>query len=173
VGTRNTPFTAIVTDTVASWQVTGSVPLSVVILNNQLPARVLASKLTGDSSLLSVEVLTFGVVNSISSTSDPFGTVVAQTAKGLTGIAPPANPDTRFYVKGAPGDTYNGLIEDFNRGFELNDIAPTVFLFENPDGSVDGFFNLTGFYFGILYADLVINGRIVAQAQGVPSITVK
>jgi hypothetical protein len=173
LGTPGTPFSAVITDRAASWQMTGVVPLSVAVLNDQPPLRMIAVKLTGDSSLLSVEIVFGGTVVELSSSRDPFGSAAVQTATGLTAIAPPAVPDTRFLVKGATGELYNGLIEDLNRGFELGDIVPTLFLFENPDGRVDGFFNRTSQNAGPLQVDLLIDGQLVANAVGNPSVSIK
>lgn len=172
LGTPGTPFSAVITDKAASWKVTGVIPLSVAVLNDQPPVRMFAVKLTGDSSLLSLEIVFGQTVVEHASSRDPFGSAVVQTGAGLTAIAPPAVPDTRFFVKGARGEFYDGLIEDLNRGFEIGDIAPTLFLFENPDGRVDGFFNRTSGRTGPLQVDLLIGGQLVANATGDPSVTI-
>jgi len=44
LGTVGTPFTATASDSRSSWTFQGNVPLSVVICNNTLPARIVATK---------------------------------------------------------------------------------------------------------------------------------
>jgi hypothetical protein len=172
-GTPHTPFSALVTDTQASWTVQGITPLDIVILNNQPPARMFATKLSADSALLSVAILTYGTVTvGVDSTTEPFGTVVVQTATGLEEVAASANPDTRFYVKGAAGEYFNGLIEDKKIGFNLSNYVRTLFLFENPSGKVDGLFSLTNTNQGPLAIDLSINGQVVVSGSGEPKVQI-
>jgi hypothetical protein len=172
-GSPNTPFTAVITDKVASWRLAGTTPISVVVLNNRPPTRMFASKLIGDASILSLEVLRASTVVQLASTTDPFGTVVVQTGRGLKAIAPPADPDTRFFVKGAPGEFFNGIIEDKNVGFALGNFARTLFLFERPEGKVDGLFNLPGSPLGPLRVDLLIGGIVVDNVVGQPTVQLR
>jgi len=172
-GTANTPFTALITDTVASWTVNGVTPVAIVILNVNPPVRVYATKLVGNSAILTVQTVSSGVYDmGVASTDAPFGTAVTQTGM-LDGIAPPADPDARFYVKGSAGESFNGLIQDLNIGFALDDFVRTIFLFEHPTGRVDGFFNLTGGDLGPLDVDLAIGGTVVANASGAPSVQIR
>jgi hypothetical protein len=173
-GTPNTPFSALITDTQASWKVQSVTPLRIVILNNYPPVRMFATKLANDNTLLSVAILTSGDVTlSNASTTAPFGTVVIQTAAGLDEIAAPAQPDTRFFVKASLGEYFDGLIEDESIGFNLNDYVRTLYLFENPKGKVDGLFNLTNSAQGALYVDLSINGQVVASTAGAPTVQLR
>ncbi|MFZ0889573.1 MAG: hypothetical protein WA005_14050 [Candidatus Binataceae bacterium] len=172
VGTPGTPFHGVISDTVASWEFSGVIPLSVAILNNNPPVQMIAYKLTGDSSLMSLEVISGTAVEQITSTSEPFGTAVLQTGV-LPALAPPANPDARFFLKGQVGQFFEGLIEDQTLGVELDDIAPTLFLFEQPDGKVDGNFQQLGSDFGPLIVDLIVDGKVVAHAGGDPTVSVR
>ena len=172
-GTRNTPFTALITDTLASWTVNGVTPVAIVILNVNPPVRIYATKLVGNSAILNVQSVSGGQTNvGLASTDAPFGTVVTQTGM-LDEIAPPADPDARFFVKGSAGETFNGLIQDLNIGFALDDFVRTIFLFEHPTGRVDGYFNLTSDDLGPLQVDLAIGGTVVASASGAPSVQIR
>ncbi len=172
-GTNNTPFTALITDTLASWTVNSVTPVAIVILNVNPPVRIYATKLKGNSAILTVQAVSGPDDNlSIASTDAPFGTVVTQTGM-LDEIAPPAVPDARFFVKGSTGESFNGLIQDLNSGFALNDFVRTIFLFEHPTGRVDGYFNLTSDDLGPLDVDLAIGGRVVANASGDPSVQIR
>lgn len=172
VGTLRTPFRGVITDTVASWAFAGVVPLSVAILNNHPPVKMFACKMVGDSSLMSIEVISGSTVVQLTSTSEPFGCAVLQTGI-LTALAPAANPDVRFFVKGPAGQPFDGLIEDQILGVQLGDIAPTLFLFEQPDGKVDGNFQQLGNDLGPFLVDLIIDGRVVASASGAPTLSIR
>ncbi len=172
-GTRNTPFTALITDTLASWTVNGVTPVAIVILNVNPPVRIYATKLKGNSAILTVQSVYGGQDNlNLVSTDAPFGTVVTQTGM-LDEIAPPADPDARFFVKGSAGESFNGLIQDLNSGFALDDFVRTIFLFEHPNGRVDGYFNLTSDDEGPLQVDLAIGGTVVASASGAPTVQIR
>src|ERR1700688_2412009 len=172
-GTNNTPFTALITDTTASWTVNGVTPVAIVILNVNPSVRVYASELKGNSAILTVQTVSGGQDDlTLVSTDAPFGTVVTQTGR-LDQIAPPADPDARFFVKGSKGEAFNGLIQDLNNGFALNDFVRTIFLFENPSGKVDGFFSLTSTDEGPLLVDLAIGGSVVANASGNPTVHIR
>ncbi len=172
-GTSNTPFTALVTDSVASWTIQGVTPVDVVILNGNPPVRIYATKLDSSSALLTVQSVAGGYTNrTILSTQAPFGTVVVQTGK-LDEVAPSADPDIRLFVKGSRGEAFNGLIQDLSHGFELEDVVRTIFLFENPTGRVDGFFNLTSSDVGPLTVDLSVGGQVVANASGQPTVQIR
>ena len=172
-GTRNTPFSALITDTLASWTVNAVTPVAIVILNVNPPVRIYATKLERNSAILTVQSVSGGQNNlTLASTDAPFGTVVTQTGM-LDEIAPPADPDVRFFVKGSADETFNGLIEDLTTGFALDDYVRTIFLFEHPSGRVDGYFNLTSDDLGPLQVDLAIGGTVVASASGAPSVQIR
>jgi len=172
-GTAHTPFMALITDTIASWTIQSVAPVDVVILNDNPPVRIYATKLEGNSALLTVQSVSGGSEDlGIVSTQAPFGSVVIQTGK-LGQIAPPADPDTRLFVKGSSGETFDGLIEDLNIGFALDDVVRTIFLFENPTGRVDGLFSLTSADLGPLKVDLSVGGEVVASASGNPTVQIR
>jgi hypothetical protein len=172
-GTPNTVFSGVISDTVASWPITGVVPLNIIILKDNPPVLMTLTKLTADPSLLSIAIFSGGFLLDLSSTTAPFGTTTIQTDPGIRQFAPRANPDTRFFVEGAPGEFFDGLIEDLKSGFALGDYPRCLFLFENPQGRVDGHFNLPSFIAGPLQVNLSINGRVVASAHGIPSVSLK
>jgi hypothetical protein len=173
LGTPGIQFSGVISDTVSSWEVTGVIPLSIAILNNQPPTQMIASKLAGDTSLMSLEVVSGTTVIGLASTNEPFGSAAVQTGGTLPGFSPPSNPDTRFFLKGSPGQFVQGLIEDRNHAFEIGDLAPTLFLFENSSGSVDGTFQQVNVNFGPIFVDIILNGVVVASATGAPTVTIK
>ena len=173
LGTPGTPFRAVISDTVASWQLTGVIPLSVAILNNHPPVMMFATKLTGDSALMSIQVVSGNIVTAVTSTSAPFGSAVLQTGGTLTALSPSANPDKRFFVKGSTSQFFQGLIEDQTLGVQLDDIVPTLFLFEQPDGRVDGNFQQLDFDFGPITVDIIVDGKVVATAAGDPTVDIR
>src|SRR5712671_2429878 len=56
LGTPGTPFTATVSNARSSWTLQGNIPLSMLICNNILPARIIATKTSSDANLMSVEI---------------------------------------------------------------------------------------------------------------------
>lgn len=172
LGTPNTPFQATLTDTVASWTIKGVVPESVVIINNSPGLRMVVSKLTNMPTLLSVEILSGVTLLEEVSTNDPFGTVVVQTAGGVVRIAPKANPDIRIFVKGPSGGMFTGLVEDLTLGFVVETRAPALFMFERPDGRVDGEFSSLDTA-GLFAVDILSQGNVAVQATGGPNLNVK
>jgi len=181
VGTIGTPFVATISDARSSWQVQGTVPLSIVIVQDKQPERVVATKTVGDHSLLSIEITTGFNVKLLASTSDPFGTAVGGVNQGgangsLLALAPPANPDVRFFVKGPYVNIYNALIEDEIHGEVVQSRAPSLILFDSPNGGssgrVDGIFNEVNFL-GPFAIDLIFNGVVVKSTAGGVSATLK
>src|SRR5271156_1685413 len=79
VGIAGTPFSGVVSDFTSSWTVQGTVPLTIAIINGNPPFRMIATKLSSDSSLLSMEVLRAQKPGMLSSTSQPFGVLSSQT----------------------------------------------------------------------------------------------
>ena len=178
LGTVGTPFTAIVSDTRSSWAFQGNVPLSVIICNNILPARIVATKTSVNSNLLSLEILSGGHVAELQSTSAPFGTVSVQVGGTLNSIAPPAgslpnnSPDLRIFVSGPLNLSYSALVEDITTGFVINSRAPTLILFDTPDGKVDATFFGTP-SFPTFTVDMTLDGVVVASVMQGPNATIR
>ncbi len=171
LGNEGTGFTATISDKRSSWQLQGNVPLSVTIVNDILPARMVATKLAGDNSLLSLEISKGVKVVELASTTAPFGNVSVQTGGKLKALAPPANPDLRIFVIGPAGEHFNGLIEDKASSFVIDDRAPSLFLFDTPNGKVDGEFSQIQ-NFGSFTINMTLDGTVVATATGGPTVTI-
>ncbi len=168
VGAIGTPFQAVISDSRSSWLVSGTIPTSIVIVNDSPPDRILVNKLTNDSRLLSLEVITGFSVITLDSTVSNFGSAVGSVGGKLPSIAPPASPDVRFYVKNPMIGLFTGLIEDETMGFAIMSRIPAVILFDSPNGGhsgrVDGIFNQVSFA-GVFDIDLTIDGRLVASVS--------
>jgi hypothetical protein len=175
LGEPGLQFTAEVSDADSTWQVRGAIPLNVIIVNNLTPVRMIATKLSGGSGILSVQLTLGFVVEDVASTADPYGSATLQNNPLYPGTAPPpplANPDVRLFVKGPPTERFAGLFEDSVKGFEISDRAPALFLFDNPDGAIDA--SITQIQnLGLFDVDLLLNGAVVAHATGGPTITIR
>jgi hypothetical protein len=172
-GDVGTPFSGIISDSIASWSMRGAAPFSVVIVNNQPPVRMVVTKLSDDQRLLSLEIAEGHKVLELASTTASFGVVQVERGQNLHKFAPAANPDIRIFVKGPFQLHFNGLIEDLQHGFLVNSRGPALFLFENPDGRVVGSFTLFQLKKGPLDVDLIDNGVVVASDIGSPTAQVK
>jgi hypothetical protein len=163
VGRLGTPFSALISDSRSSWSFNGVIPLSVVIVNNSLPARISVTKLVNDSSLLSVEVINAFTVQQLDSTTAAFGTAVGNLGKVAT-FAAPASPDVRFFVKGPVIELFDALIEDTEHAEITESRAPTLILFDSPAGGtggrVDASFTAVNFLGGFSI-DLIYDGVLV------------
>src|SRR4029077_13618946 len=93
LGTPGTPFTATVSNARSSWTLQGNIPLSMIICNNVLPARIIPTKTSSDANLMSVEIINVSHLLETASTEAPFGIVSLQTGGQTIPIAPHANPD--------------------------------------------------------------------------------
>jgi hypothetical protein len=172
LGNPGTAFTATISDMRQSWTVQGAIPMSITIVNNQPPVRLVATKLANDNTLLSLNIISGVKLLSYASTTQPFGTAAVQTGAQLKELAPLANPDVRIAVTGPAGELFQGLIEDKSVGFQVQERAPVVFLFDSPDGSVDAqFFQQQNF--GTFEVNLTFNGGVVARAHGGPTVDIK
>ena len=184
VGTIGTPFVATLSNMRSSWVLSGVIPMSIVVVNDKPPDRILVTKLSNDSNLLSVEIITGFDVQVLASTVDRYGVAVGAVpirrkgapAQQLAAFSPPANPDVRFYVNGPAVTVYDALIEDEVQGNVVQSRAPSVILFDSPNsnaaGRVDGIFNeVNGF--GPFSIDLVIDNVIAAVARGGSHATLK
>jgi hypothetical protein len=176
VGDVGTPFQALVSDSRSSWQVSGTIPTSIVIINDSPPDRILATKTSNDARLLSLQVIQGITVGTLDSTVSNFGTVVGSIGGNLPAFASPASPDVRFFVKTPLAGLFTGLIEDESKSYALESRVPAVILFDSPNGGqagrVDGILNQVSFT-GAFEVDLVIDGRLAATATGGTSVTIK
>ena len=177
VGNVGTPFRALVSDSRSTWRVSGTVPTSIVIVNDHPPDRIVVTKTTNDARLLSLETIVgFGVVN-LDSTVSNFGTAIGAIGGKLTGVPPTASPDVEFFIKGPQVGLFTALIEDETTGFALMSRIPAVLLFDSPNhgsiGRVDGIFHQVGFA-GAFNIDLTIDGVLVNRVTaGGLSVTLK
>lgn len=172
LGTSGTPFTATVSDARSSWTFQGTVPLSVVIANGVLPARVVATKTTATTSLLSLEIILGFHVFDLQSTSAPFGTVSVQSGGTLNSISTPAIPDLRIFLSGPMNQRYQALVEDLTTGFVIDSRAPTLILFDTPNGKVDATF-FGGGSFPTWTANMTLDGTVVATVSQGPNATIR
>jgi hypothetical protein len=175
LGQTGLQFSALVSDTNTSWQVTGAIPMNIIIVNNTTPVRMIVTKLSASTGILSLQLTLGFTVKDVSSTTLPYGTASIQNNPTLPGFAPPpplANPDVRLFVKGPLSERFSGLFEDQTTAFILSDRAPALVLFENPDGAVDA--TLTQIQnLGPFNADLLLNGAVVAHVKGAPTVTIR
>ena len=172
LGTPGTPFQALVTDSSQSWSFRGVVPESVVIINNSPGVQMTVTKLSNNSALMTTELINGVNLVAEASTSDPFGTTVVQTFGGLTGVAPRANPDIRFFMKGPSNGLLTGLIEDLTLSFVFEARSPALFLFEHPDARVDAVINSVD-EAGTIIADVQSDGVVAVEAVGGPRLLIK
>lgn len=183
VGNIGTPFVATISDARSSWVINGVVPLTVIMINVPLlnnaagPVRIVATKLTNDPRLLSVEVLNGFSVQQIASTNANYGLVVASFGARLNALAAAASPDVRFFVKGPATATFNATVEDLSNGFVLQSRAPTIILYDTPNGGsqsdrVDGIFSIVQLI-GPMSIDLSFNGRVVHAGGSAGTIPIK
>jgi hypothetical protein len=172
LGNPGAPFTALVSDSRSSWVVQGAAPLSIAIVNVQAPSRIAVTKLLGDNSLMSIEIINGTSVVDLGSTTQPFGTASAQTGGTVFAILPKADPDIQINVTGPLGEHIQGLIEDQAIAFTIEDFAPSVYLFSGPTGKVTAqFFQVNNL--GGIVANMTLNGQVVANGVGGPSIVLQ
>jgi hypothetical protein len=173
LGDVGTPFTATVSDARSSWTFQGNAPLAVFVANNpsQL-ASVVATKTTSSSNLLSLEIISGNHVTDVQSTSAPFGSVQVQAGGTLGTIPTPADPDLRIFLKGPLNERYTALVEDIETGFIINARAPTLILFDTPDGKVDATF-FGNQDFGTFVANMTLGGQVVATVMKGPDATIR
>lgn len=172
VGDPGTPFIATIWDTNVSYDISGSIPLSVGFVNNVPPVQMTVVKKTGTNALLSVEITNLFGSLQVASTSMPFGSASVQFGGFITQKPPPAFPDVRFFVKGPFGGLFTALIEDQSTGFVSQASAPNLILFEAPRGTVVGQFT-ANVALGNLDIDMINNGAVIARGVGGPNLVVK
>jgi hypothetical protein len=175
LGTIGTPFTVTVTDANVSWNAQGAVPLQIALANYTPPVQLIATKLSNDNNLLSIQITRGFNILTLSSTSQPFGTVTARTPTGLKTpiqVSPPANPDVRIGVTGSFGERMEVLIEDEETGYVFETIAPTLFLFEGPKGKIDAQLTQKN-DLGPIVTNMTYNGELVATKSGEPFVVIR
>ncbi|MBV8775343.1 MAG: hypothetical protein JO166_23870 [Deltaproteobacteria bacterium] len=176
LGDIGTPFQALVSDSRSSWQVSGTIPTSIVIVNDTPPDRILVTKVTNDARLLSLQVIQGISVGTLDSTVSPFGTAVGNIGGTLPAFANAASPDVRFFVKTPLAGVFTGLVEGVSLSSAIESRVPAVILFDSPNGGqsgrVDGIFNQVSFA-GVFEVDLVVNGQLAQSVSGGNSVTVK
>ena len=173
LGTVGTTFTATVSDARSSWTFQGTVPLSVVVCNVAPPSRLVATKTTANNGLLSLEIILGFHVFDVQSTSAPFGTVSIQSTGTLNSIAAPASPDLRIFLSGPVNQRYQALVEDLNTGFVIATRAPSLILFDSPDGKVDATFFGGAPPFPTWTANMTLDGSVVATVMKGPNVTIR
>lgn len=175
LGQPGIQFSAVVSDSQSTWQVRGSIPFNILIVNNTTPVRMIATKLSPGSSIMSLQLTVGFKVKQVSSTTEPYGTATLQSGVDQPGFSPPppfANPDLRIFVKGPSSERFSGLIEDRSQGFIISDRAPALILFDTPDGAVDATLNQIQ-NFGPFDVQMLLNGGLVAEVTGGPTVTIR
>ncbi len=154
VGVIGTPFTAVLSDTRSSWRLRGTVPTTFAIVNGQPPTRMILTKTVSNTNLLSLEIIDGFAPTMLASTSQPYGIVQVQFGGTLGKLAPQAGPDVRFGLRAPQIALVTGNIEDLHSSFTIEQRVPTIFLFDSPQGRVDGIFNLDNLGAGSMTVDL-------------------
>jgi hypothetical protein len=175
VGDVGTPFHAIVSDSRSSWQVAGTVPTALLIVNDDPPDRILVNKTSNDGRLLSLMTIQGVTAGTLASTVSNFTTTVGSVGGTLPAVANPASPNVQFFVKTPLVGAFTALIEDETTSYNIESPIPAVILFDFPNGGqsgrVDGIFSQPSIT-GAFEVDLVINGQLAQTASG-GSVTVQ
>jgi len=187
LGKYGLQFSAVVSDADETWNVRGSVPMNVIIINNQpvpgctcSPVRMIATKQSAGNEILSVQLTLGFTVRDIASTSAPYGVVSIQNNLKTPGFEPPpvvagtenGPPDVRLFIRGAITERFSGLFEDSKTAFILDDRAPAMVLFDHPNGNVDA--SVTQIQnLGPLDIELFFNGGVVAHEVGGPTVIIR
>jgi hypothetical protein len=175
LGTAGTPFTATIQDARSLWTFQGTVPLFVALVNPpSAQAQMIVTKTSADPSLqLSALIITGNHIKDSQQTMAPFGMVQVQIGKQTSVTPPPADPDLRIFLSGPFKTKYQALVEDINTGSIIQSQAPTLIVFDTPDGKVDATFfgpnNHTTFT-----ADMTLGGLVVVPTtSGGPNLTIR
>jgi hypothetical protein len=172
-GTIGESFTATVSNARSSWTLQGTTPLSMIICNNILPARIIVTKTASNNNSITVSIINGSHLLQTAETSAPFGTVSLQTGGKAIPISPPANPDLRIFVAGPVNTAYTALVEDIKTGFVIKEHAPTFIFFDSPNGKVDGTFFQNGQNFGTFTINMTLNGVLVASVHKGPTARIR
>ena len=166
VGTSGTVFNATVSDTIASYTFQGTVPLSLVFVNNVPPVRVLATMLSPAPSILSVQVLSAFITTQQQSTSTPGATLSLSVGGVLPALSGPAACDVRFVVVAPVTQFFQSLLEQDNNAYENTTVGPTLFLLGQAKGDIAGTFLEIAGLFGPLNVELLIDGKLNGTGAG-------
>jgi len=172
-GTTGTPFTATISDARSFWTFQGNIPLSIAVANPpSSEAQMIVTKTTADASMLSAQIITGNHVRDSQMTVAPFGTVQVQIGM-QTSVPSAATPDLRISLLGPNKTKYQALVEDIDTGFIVQARAPTLIVFDTPNGKVDATFfgpnNHTTFT-----ANMTLDGAVVVPtfSQG-PNLMIR
>jgi hypothetical protein len=174
LGTNGTPFSATIQDDRSFWTFQGNVPLSIAICNPpNRNALLTVTKLSSDTtSTVSAEIITGNHVKDVQATKMPGGTIQVQIGKQRTEPSA-ADPDLRIDLLGPLKLKYQALVEDIDTGFIVQARAPTLIVFDTPNGKVDATFfgpnNHTTFT-----ANMTFDGEVVVPTTtGGPNLTIR
>jgi len=174
LGTTGTSFTATIQDDRSFWTLQGNVPLSIAICNPPTAnALVTVTKTTADNtSILSAEIITGNHAKDFQETTTPGATIQVQIGKQTTEPSA-ADPDLRISLLGPIKVKYQALVEDIDTGFIVQARAPTLIVFDTPNGKVDATFfgpnNHTTFT-----ANMTLGGEVVVPTtSGGPNLTIR
>ena len=184
LGQYGMQFSAVVSDADQSWNITGAIPLNIIIINNPpvaectcSPVRMIATKQSAGNGILSLQLTVGFKVRSVSSTSDPYGVATLQNnlmTPGFDAPPPVVSPqaDVRLFIRGPLTERFSGLFEDSTTAFILDDRAPALILFDHPDGAVDA--SVTQIQnIGPLDIDLLFGGAVVVHKIGGPTVIIR
>jgi hypothetical protein len=175
VGDVGTPFTGLLSDSRSSWQLNSTTPASIAIVNDSPPDRMVVTKTSNDTRLLSLQLIQGFTIGPLASTVSNFGTAAGSVGGTLSAFANRASPDVRFFVKTPVAGVFNALIEDQSKSYALESRIPAIILFDSPNGGksgrVDGVFTQVSFA-GVFTVDLMINGQVVQTVSGGTSVTI-
>lgn len=160
LGTNGTVFSALISDTRASYSFVGTVPQKVIYVNNVPPVRILATDLSPTGHVLSVQALSTFTTTQLATTSTQGSTISVNVGGALPAIAGPPACDVRFVVNGPANQFYEALLEQNNNAYENLTTSPTYYLLGGASGDVDGVFTETAPYLGAIKVELVINGKL-------------
>ena len=174
LGTTGTPFTATISDNRSFWTLQGNVPLSIALANPpSRSAQLVVTKTSSDStSVLSAEIITGNHVADVQQTMAPFGSIQVQIGK-QKGAPVAANPDLRIFLSGPLKTNYQALVEDSKTGFIIHARAPTLIVFDTPNGKIDATFfgpNLNT----VFTANMTLGDEVVVPTvSGGPNLTIR
>jgi len=100
------------------------------------------------------------------------GSDVRHRTESSSSIASPASPDLRIFAAGPLNQRYTALVEDITTGFVIGARAPTLILFDSPNGKVDATF-FGGQDYPTFRLNMTLNGVVVATVVHGPNATIR